>query len=173
MKKGLLFVFIILGCMTLVMSCGPQKYIHKDPAFSFDIVSSYTNEKKDHAAEVARYAAPTQYKIPVYAAAVLDKPEGLALADSSEVVIDVLQKAYPAASRFTVLKQNTVKLSDGTDAQAMELKWKWQDGVNTLKSVFVVAFSGNKLIYLSGTDLFASATSMDELMKQCMTLTLK
>lgn len=173
MKKGFLFVFILLGCILLVSSCGPMRYTHSDPAFSFEVVPGYLNSKTDHSAEVVRFAAQTPYKIPVYAAAVMDKPAGVGLPGTSQVIVDLLEKVYPGSSRFQIVSEKTVTLSDGSLAQSIRLKWKWIDRVSTLKSVFVVAFKGDKLIYLSGTDLYASKASYDVLEKNCMTLQLQ
>jgi len=173
MKKGLMLVFVIVGYFILLMSCAPQKYLHKDPAFSFELVPGYTQEKPVGDKEVARFAAPNTYKIPVYAAAVLDKPGGLKLSESPEVIVPLLEKTNPGASRFQVISQKAVKLGDGSDAQVIHLKWKWVDTVTLLKSVFVVAFKENKLIYLSGTTIFAGGLSYEELEKVCMTLQLK
>jgi len=173
MKRSLLFITIVaLGSVLLLTSCGPMKYKNSDPAFSFDLVPGYNSMKKDHDAEVARYAAPTQYNIPVYAAAVMPKPS-TPLSGSYQVIIDTLKRVYPGSDRFQVVQKKAVKLADGSDAYAFRFKWKWVDRVNTLKSVFVVAYKGDKLIYLSGTDLFAGSASYDVLEKNCMTLQLQ
>ena len=170
MKKCLMFVFVFFGCLIILTSCAPQKYVHNDPTFSFDLVPGYTREKPVGDKEVVRFAAPNQYKIPVYAAAVLDKPDGLKLSESSEVITTLLEKTNPGSSRFQVISQKAAKLGDGSDAQVIHLKWKWVDTVTLLKSVFVVTYKENKLIYLSGTTIFAGGASYDDLEKVCMTL---
>lgn len=173
MKKDFLFVFILLGCLLLLSSCGSVRYTHNNPSFSFEIVPGYLKDKPAHSAEVARYAAQTPYKIPVYAAAVMDRPAGAGLPGTAQIIIDLLERVFPGSSRFQVISEKIVTLSDGSLAQSIRLKWKWTDRVNTLKSVFVIAFKDDKLIYLGGTDLYASKTSYDELEKNCMTLQLQ
>jgi len=175
MKKGLLFIFIILGCMLFLTSCGPMKYVHKeDPTFSFDIPNDTAPDKKRADSEVVRLGGTTNaYKLPTYAASVFDKPSGLTLAGCGQFAIDDFQKAYPAASRFSILEQKTVKLNDGSDAQAIQFKWKWTDMVTLLKTASVVAIKGDKVIHFSATTIFAGGTPMEQLMKDVMTLQLQ
>lgn len=173
MKKGLFFLLVALACGVFITSCAP-KYVHtEDPTFMFNYPKAYEPDQLRFKEEVARFSAKTQYKIPTYVAQVLDKPKGLSLKDTGKFVVKNTQKQYPGTSRFEILEEKPVKLSDGSDAQAIKFKWKWMDRVSTLKTAGVIAFKGDKVIYLSGTDLFTSDVSLDDLLNQCMTLSLK
>jgi len=175
MKKGLLFILVGLACGMLMTSCGPQKWVHKeDPTFSFNIPINTAADKKRADSEVVRLGGTENaYRLPTYAASVFDKPAGLTLENSGQFAIDDFQKVYPDASRFTILEQKNVKLSDGSDAKAVKFKWRWTDMVTTLKTASVVAIKGDKVIHLSGTTIFAGGTPMDELMANVMTLQLQ
>ncbi len=175
MEKRLLFILLGIVSIALITSCAPQKYVHKeDPTFSFDIPNNTASDTKRFDSEVVRLGGTTNpYKLPAYVVSVFDKPDGFTLSDAGQFAADDFQKSYPAASRFSVLEQKTVKLNDGSDAQAIKLKWKWTDMTTVLKTASVVAVKGNKVIHYSATTIYAGGTSMEELMTNVMTLQLK
>ncbi|MCJ7774369.1 MAG: hypothetical protein MUP22_14700 [Desulfobacterales bacterium] len=172
MKKALLFIMIGLVCGVFLTSCGSPKYVHKDPVFSYEYPMGYKQEPLAGGAEVARFANQNQYKIPVYTASVVDKVAGVKLSDVTEGVIATMEKDNPGSSRYKVIAQNLVKLSDGSDALAWTLKWRWIDGVTYLQTALVCAYQGDKLITIAGTTMFGGDTPLDKLLEQCMTLTL-
>ena len=172
MKKALLVVMVGLVCGAFLTSCVAPKYSHKDPVFSYEYPSGYKAEPLAGGAEVARFANQNQYKIPVYTASVADKVAGVKLSDVIEGVIATMEKANPGSSRYKVIAQNLVKLSDGSDALAWTLKWRWIDGVTYLQTALVNAYQGDKLITIAGTTIFGGPTSLDTLLQQCMTLKL-
>jgi len=172
MKKALLVIMLVLICGAFLTSCGAPKYVHKDPVFSFEHPSGYKAEKLQGEGEVARIANQNQYKIPVYTASVSDKVAGVKLIDVPEGVVETMKLNTPKASRFKILEKKMVKLSDGTDAVAWKVKWRWVDRVTYLQSSGVNVYTGDKLITLMGTTLFGGDTSMDMMLDQCKTLKL-
>ena len=173
MKKALLFVLVGLVCGAFLTSCGAPKYSHKDPpVFSYEYPSGYKSEPLAGGAEVARFANQNQYKIPVYTASVADRVAGVNLSDIPEAVIATMEKDNAGSARYKILEKNLVKLSDGSDAVAWTLKWRWIDGVTYLQSGAVNAYQGDKLITIMGTTIFGGPTSLDTLLQQCMTLKL-
>jgi len=170
MKKALLVIMVSLVCGVFLASCGAPKFVNKSPAFSFEYPSGYKAEPLQGKTEVARIANQNQYKIPVYTATVSDKAAGAKLEDMAQGWVDTVQQNTPKADRFKVLEQNLVKLSDGTDAVAFKIKWRWIDRVTYLQSSAVSAFQGDKVINITGTTVFGGDTSMDKMLEQCMTL---
>ena len=75
MKKGLLFVLILLAGVALITSCAPSKYVHDNPAFSYQYPAGCKPDKKQGKNEVARFGNPdNQYRLPTYVASVAPKP---------------------------------------------------------------------------------------------------
>lgn len=175
MNKRLIVVLVILTCCAFIASCGPMKWTHTgDPTFSFSIPNNSAPDKRRFDTEVVRYGSTlNSYRLPTYAASVFPKPEGFTLSDAGEFVINDFQTSYPDASRFKILEQKSVTLDDGSEATAIELKWKWVDRTNVLKTASVVAVKDDKVIHFSGTTIYAGGTSMEELMKNVMTLQLQ
>ncbi|MBW1848027.1 MAG: hypothetical protein JRJ27_12995 [Deltaproteobacteria bacterium] len=171
MKKALLVIMVVLVCGAFLTSCGAPKYVHKDPAFSFEYPHGYKPGKVQGTA-VARFENQNQYRIPNYSLGADDKAQGATLDNFAEGYSEVLQGLYPKASRFKILEKNMVKLSDGSDAVAWKLKWRWIDRVTYLQSSGVAAFKGNKSISCFGTTIFGGDTSMDMMLDQCKTLKL-
>jgi hypothetical protein len=172
MKKALLLILMVLTPGAFLTSCGAPKFVHKNPAFSYEYPWGYKAEPLKGKYEVARYANQNQYKIPVYTAEVKNREEGIQLTDVPESYLNELKKTYPGASRFKIIEIKSVKLSDGSDAVAVKLKWRWTDRVTYLQSAGVMAYQGDKLIAILGTTLFGGPTTMDKLLEQCMTLKL-
>jgi len=171
MKKGLMFCLVLLAGIALITSCAPSKYVHNDPAFSYEYPAGYKPDKLQGKSEVARFGNPdNQYRLPTYVASVTQKPKGLKLEDAPNAVVQTMKTAYPNASRFKILEKKKVKLSDGSDAMTMKLKWKFSAAA-FLQTSSVMAFKGDKMITISGTTVFGY-TSLDEMMKHCLTLNL-
>ena len=175
MNKKILFTVVAITCVALLASCGPMRWVNSgDPKFSFIVPPNSDFDTKRTPTEVVRYGGTgNAYRLPTFYAAVFDKPAGFTLADGGQFAIDDYQKAYPDASRFKIIKQETVTLDDGSPAQAIQLKWKWTDRVTILKTASVVAVKGNKVIHFSGTTIYAGGTSMEDLMKTALSLQLK
>jgi hypothetical protein len=172
MKKTLLLILTGLTFGAFLTSCGAPKFIYKDPAFSYEYPWGYKAEPLKGKNEVARYANQNQYKIPVYTAEVKNREKSIKLADVPEAYLTELKKTYPGASRFKIIEIKPVKLSDGSDAVAVKLKWRWTDRVTYLQSAGVMAYQGDKLIAILGTTLFGGSTTLNKLLEQCMTLRL-
>jgi hypothetical protein len=172
MKKTLLFIMAGLACGAFLASCAAPKYVHKDPAFSYEYPWGYKEDKLMGKDEVARFANQNQYKIPVYTAEVKDREKGLKLADVPKMYLEELPKTYPGSARFKIFEQKLVKLSDGSDAVAVKLKWRYIDKVTYLQSAGVMTYQGDKMIAILGTTIFGGPTTLDKLLEQCMTLTL-
>lgn len=172
MKKVLMLIVVGLVCGAFLSSCGAPKYVHKDPVFSYEYPGGYKAEPLAGGGEVARFANQNQYKIPVYTASVADRVKGVKLADVTDGVIATMEKDNPGSARYKVIEKNMVKLSDGSDALAWTLKWRWIDGVTYLQTALVNAYQEDKLITIAGTTVFGGDTPLDKLMEQCMTLKL-
>ncbi|MCJ7772043.1 MAG: hypothetical protein MUP22_02800 [Desulfobacterales bacterium] len=171
MKKVFLFISICLVSLTLITSCAPSKYVHNDPVFSYEYPSGYKADKVQGKNEVARFSNPDNaYKLPTYVASVAEKPKGAKLEDLPDAVIKSMQKDYPQASRFKILESERVKLSDGSEAMTMKLKWKFSAAAY-LQTASVMALKGDKMITISGTTVFGY-TPLEEMMKHCLTLSL-
>lgn len=80
---------------------------------------------------------------PIFAVLVGDIPKGMALESSGKYVID-LYKSIPQITHPTIKKQERITLSDGTDANYFEIKWKFQSisGI----TVGILAYKHNKII---------------------------
>lgn len=171
MKKGLLIFLIALTGFAFVTSCAAPKYVHQDPAFSYQYPSGYKADATRGKNEVSRFSNfDNQYKLPTYTAFVMDKPSGVKLEDLPEITINNMKKDYPQASRFRILEKEKVKLSDGSDAMAMKFKWKFSAAA-FLQTSTVMAIKGDKVITISGSTIFGY-TPLEEMMKHCMTLSL-
>lgn len=172
MKKGFLLIGICLASFALIISCAPSKYVHNDPAFSYEYPSGYKADKSQGKNEVARFSNPENaYKLPTYVASVADKPKAAKLEDLPQTVIKSMQSDYPQSSRYKILEQKKVTLSDGSEAMTMKLKWRF-NAAAYLQTATVIALKGDKMITISGTTVFGY-TPLEEMMKHCMTLRLQ
>ena len=173
MKNKFLCIGIVLVCIVFFTSCGSPKYVHKDPVFSYEYPLGYKAEPLQGTSEVARFANQSQYKIPVYVATVADREKGVKLGDVPKSYVAAMKKDLQGSARYKILEQKVVKLSDGSDAVAWKLKWRWVDGISMLQSAAVNAYQGGKLITVMGTTAYGGDVSMDKLLEQCMTLQLQ
>lgn len=172
MKKTVLFIMVVLVCGTLFASCAAPKYVHKDPAFSYEYPMGYGPEKLLGKNEVAHFADQNQYKVPRYQADVTNREKGVALADAAVAYyVKEIPNTYPGADRVSMLKKKSVKLSDGSDAVALHFKWRYTDKVTYIQSAAVAAYKDDKMIAILGSTVFGY-TPLEDLEKQCMTLTL-
>lgn len=176
MRKTLLLLLIFITVSLFVISCEGKskstKYVHEDLGFSFEYPADYTEEPTQTPIEVARFAAPNDFKIPVYTASLRDTSEGEKLTDLPERAVKSMQETIPGSSSFDVLEENIVKLRDGSEAVSFHFKWVLPDGQTVLETVIVGAYKGNKLITISGTTIEGLGYSPDQLSKTCLTLKL-
>jgi CubicO group peptidase (beta-lactamase class C family) len=81
--------------------------------------------------------------MPSFAVLVDDIPQGMALENTGNYLID-LHKINPQITNPIIKKQELIKLSDGTDANYIEINWRFQSlGMLT---VGVFAYKNNKII---------------------------
>ncbi|MCJ7772222.1 MAG: hypothetical protein MUP22_03695 [Desulfobacterales bacterium] len=172
MKKYILFFCICITCFAFIISCGPLKYFHKDPAFSYEYPTGYKADPLQAKTEVARFSNTNPYKVPAYVASVSDKQKGVKLEDLPNTAVKNIQSNFPGASNFEILDKKLDKLSDGTDVMTVRLKWRWSDNMTNLETAMVMAFKGDKWITINGTTI-VGITTLDEMMKYCMTLNLQ
>jgi hypothetical protein len=81
--------------------------------------------------------------LPVFAVLVDDIPQGMALENAGMYMID-LYKMIPQVTDHKIKKQELIKLSDGTDANYVEINSRYQSLGMLTAGVF--AYKNNKII---------------------------
>lgn len=81
--------------------------------------------------------------VPIFAALVDDIPQGMKLKNSGKYMID-LYKSVPQITDPKIKKQELITLSDGTEANYIEINWKFQSisGI----TVCILAYKHNKIL---------------------------
>ncbi|MFC1883508.1 serine hydrolase domain-containing protein [Thermodesulfobacteriota bacterium] len=86
--------------------------------------------------------------LPVFAVLVDDIPQGMALEYTADYMVDLYKRILPTAYHNTyhkIKKEELIKLSDGTDANYVEINWNVQSR-GMLTTVGVFAYKNNKII---------------------------
>ena len=81
--------------------------------------------------------------LPVFAALVDDIPQGMALENTADYMINLYKKTLKITD-YKIKKQNRTRLLDGTEANYFELTWKYQ--TFELLTVGVFTYKNNKII---------------------------
>jgi CubicO group peptidase (beta-lactamase class C family) len=81
--------------------------------------------------------------LPIFAVLVDDIPRGMALENTGNYVID-RYKMNPRITDPNIRKHELIKLSDGTDANYIEINWRYQ--TRGMLTVGVLAYKNNKII---------------------------
>ena len=94
--------------------------------------------------------------ITIFAVSVADIPRGMALNDSGDYVMGFYRK-IPQVKNPEIYKQELIKLSDGTEANYVEIYWsyRWFD----MLTVVVFVYKDNKIIG-------AAAIGSEEMLKE-------
>ena len=83
-----------------------------------------------------------------------------------------MEETIPNSSGYDIFENNSVKLSDGSDALIFKFKWVWVDGKTVMETVMIAAYKGDKLIVISGNTIKDLDFSLGQISKYCMTLRL-
>ena len=165
-------VTVLIACMLSIgifaEESGLSTYVQDSPRFSFGYPKEFVPKELDGSTEVARYAAPNMFKVPVLVAHVTEAgsdQSGQALAAE---IIDRLKAQTPGVYGFKVTENREVALSDGSPARFIKLEWKWVNGT-PMETASVVSIDGEQKVALSAT-AFASQQLSDVLAYLCMTL---
>lgn len=81
---------------------------------------------------------------PVFSVFVDDIPKGLALEYTADYMIDLYKMIFPTAYH-KIKKEELIKLSDGIDANYVEINWRFQSR-GMLTTVGIFAYKNNKII---------------------------
>ena len=81
--------------------------------------------------------------IPIFMVAVDDIPQGMKLENAGKLIVD-LYKKIPQVKASEIYKQEFIGLTDGTEANYIEIHWDYRQ--YKMQTVFVVAFKGQKII---------------------------
>jgi CubicO group peptidase (beta-lactamase class C family) len=81
--------------------------------------------------------------LPVFAVLMDDIPQGMALENTAKYMIDLYKMLLPMDDT-KIMKQQLIKLSDGTDANYFEINWRYQSTGMLTVGVFV--YKSNKII---------------------------
>jgi len=175
LSRGLRITLVVLLGFVMLSACAtvpkgtPGLYVNKDLGFSVKYPENWKPDKLQPG-ELLRVVNPTQYKLPVLTATVIDQVKGAKLEDSAKNWIASVKKANPKTKRFKALSKEMIKLEDGTPASAYVIKWTWADGVTKLQSAAVTAFKGKKAVTISATTVFGGQTTPAKLLAMCKTL---
>ncbi len=81
--------------------------------------------------------------LPVFAALVDDIPQGMALENTADYMINLYKSTFKITD-YKIKKQNRTRLLDGTEANYFELTWKYQ--TFELLTVGIFTYKNNKII---------------------------
>ena len=162
--------FVMLSACATVPKTTPGLYVNKDVRFSVKYPENWKPDKLQGTDEVLRVVNPTQWKLPVLTASIVDLAKGAKLKDSPKAWIASVKKSFPKTKRHKALSKEMIKLEGGTPASAYIVKWTWEDGVTKLQTAAVTAYKGKKAVTVSATTVFGGQTTPDKLLAMCKTL---
>ncbi|UCB46403.1 MAG: hypothetical protein JSV25_02970, partial [Spirochaetota bacterium] len=142
-----------------------------DIGFSFEYPADYQEEPTQTPIEIARFAKPNEFKLPVFTATVRDSL-GTKLTDLPERITRSMEETIPNTSNFNIINEKSVKLSDGSEAIIFSFTWVWADGETVMETVMISAYKGDKQITISGTTIEGLDIPLKKISKYCMTLSL-
>jgi len=147
------------------------KYTNKTPAFSVQFPDSWrpiTPKNK----EVFRVANMNEWQIPVAGVDVGDKAKDAPPIESETAAqnyLKGLKESNPQTSRHRIESWEAVKLSDGTPAMTLIIKWQW-DAATVLTTAGLVAYKDDKVVSLSNTTVVGGDTPPQKLLEMLKTL---
>ena len=167
----ILFVLVSLPFMYVEGATKSKTYIHEDIGFSFEYPFDYEEEATQTPQEVARFVKPNEYKLPVFTAKVRTGSD-TDLTDLPDTVIATMKESIPNTDNYSVDKERSVKLGDGSEAIMFTFTWEMAGGDIVMETVIVGAYKGDNLITVSGTTIRGLDISLKQISKYCMTLKL-
>ena len=164
---------VFIGALLLVSGCGhftkkaqlpeagPGVFVNQELCFSVE-----------YPADILSVNAPVKppllltvvgpKKLPTLMALTLDKPEKLPLENSGILVVGFLKKAFPKSERHKLLKQEVITLENGTKANYIEMKWKY-DRTLTLVTTGTIAYQGEKAVIVIASNIPTGVTPISAL----------
>lgn len=150
------------------------KYINKSPAFSVQFPANWVAQQ-GFPGEIFRIANNNEWSLPVATLTITDKAKDAPALDSdaaAEAYLKALKESAPSSSRHRIESKGVVKLTDGTEAMTLIIKWKY-DFSTTLHTAALVAYQGDKVINLSNSTTVGGNTPPEKLLDMLKTLTFK
>jgi hypothetical protein len=149
--KGVLILLCLPLVLALVwvpqtMSASTETFVNKSPDFILT-VPMWSKVNSRHPASILRKALDPS-EVTAFDVIVYDLPEGHSYKDIGKDMVDYRKDKYKALN-FKILYEKEIKLSDGTPAYELELKWKHPEIL--LYTYEVVVFKDKKIIAISVT----------------------
>jgi len=166
---------LILCSLTMVLALVPvvqataedtETFVNKSPHFTLTFPKWMPSENSKNPDSVLRRARDA-WEITTLDVGVSDLPEGAAYKDLAPGLIEFFKDKY-FATNFKTLYEREIKLTDGTPAYELEVKWQHPSVL--LYTYELVVFKDKKMVMVSVTD---NKEVSDKLKQIPMSLTFK